>query len=430
MAPLPRAAGAPWSFVICVLAVAAGPPGAGAEVAAAAAGQQTARPGAALTEGEALRVGLADPAFARFQAARVDLARSELLEARLAPNPELGLSYESGDGIGDPAETTLRLSRTFDTSGRRRLREHGAAARLASAHAQGDGERLERRAQVLTRFYTALHEQERAAVLRAWDTRIGAAAQIVSDRAGAGEASGYDLRRLEHEQALARAERHAAAGRLAQARAALLALLDGDQGRYGDLVGRILPATPPPLEALADRLDRRPDLIALRQREEAARLSQRAGERAAIPDVTVGLGAKHIGEADRDDWGLVLEVSVPLGLSDRGQAAVARADAESRVIAGEYQLAVREAQGSLRGLWQKAIELQRGASRLQATDVPQARSLAQTARSGYQAGEIGILELLDAQRTVKETEMRGLDLALEARLTTVELERISGGTEP
>jgi cobalt-zinc-cadmium efflux system outer membrane protein len=387
--------------------------------------KRTGRP--ALTEAEALRLAQGDTAFGQVQDARVDVARSDVIEAGLPPNPALELSYESADGAGDPSDTKLRLSQTLDTSGRRGLRQKGAKAQLEAARWMTDSERIERAMRVRSEFYRVLHEQERLAVLASWDARVGAAAKIVRDRTGAGEASGYDLRRLEHERSLARAERDEVAGGLAQAWESLLALLGVEDRRYTAVDGRLLPPSPPALDTLTSRLDQRPDLLALRQREEAARLARQAGSRGTIPDVTLGLGAKRVSELDRDDWGLVLDVSVPLTLFDRGQAATSRADAESRALAGEHQLAVREAHGSLRGLWQKASELQRAASRLQASDVPQARTLAQTAQSAYQGGEIGILELLDAQRGVKEAETRALDLALASRLTMIELDRLSGG---
>ena len=439
----PGAAIGPLSIVVLLFTVAAGAAAFAAQPAPAAGGpaarpadrsggvsaMQRGKGGPVLTESDALRLGLADAAFQQLQDARVDVARSDVVEAGLPPNPELELSYESADGAGDPSDTKMRLSQTFDTSGRRGLRQKAAEARLEATRWQTEGDRAERAAQVRSRFYSVLHEQEWMVVLKAWDARIGEAANIVRDRASAGEASGYDLRRLEHERALARTERDEVAGRLAQAWEALLALLDLGERRYAAVDGRLLPASPPPLDALAPRLDSRPDLLALRQREEASRLVRQAGERAAVPDITVGLGAKRVSELEREDWGVLLDVSVPLPVFDRGQAAVSRAEAESRVVAGEYQLAVREAQASLRGLWQKAVELQRAASRLRATDVPQAMSLAQTARSAYQGGEIGILELLDAYRSVKETEMRALDLALETRLATLELERVSGGAD-
>jgi len=213
--------------------------------------QRTGRP--ALTEDEALRLGLADAAFGQVQDAQVDVARSALVEAGLPPNPELGLSYESADGAGDPSETTLRLSQTFDTSGRRGLRQKGAEAQLEAARWTTESEHVERGTRVRSEFYRVLHEQERLAVLTSWDARVGASAQIVRDRTGAGEASGYDLRRLEHERSLARAERDEVAGGLAQAWQSLLALLGANDRRYGAVDGRLLPPSPPPLDTLGRR---------------------------------------------------------------------------------------------------------------------------------------------------------------------------------
>lgn len=441
MGETPGAVRRRWSVVVLLLtglaavataegierAAGAAPPAGRADGAAAT---RLVRAGHALTEAEALRLGLGDRAFQQTQDARLDLAASEVAEVSLRGNPDLGIEYEGREFAGDPSEATLRLSQTFDTSGRRGLRRRGAEARLDAARLQHEGEREERAARIRTRFYTALHEQGRVEVLRAWDARVGEAASIVRDREREGEASGYDLRRLDHERALARAERDEALARLALAWESLLALIEPGERRFATAEGRLLPDAPPPIESVAARLEVRPDLLALRQREESARLARQVSDRAAIPDLTVGLGVKRFRDPEREDWGLVLDLSLPLAVFDRGQAAAARADAESRAIAGEYELALREARGSLRGLWQKAVELQRAASRLRAEDVPRATGLAQTARHAYQAGEIGILELLDAHRSVKEVEGRALDLALESRLATIELERLGGGVGP
>ena len=140
----PGAAIGPLSIVVFLFTVAAGAV-ARADESATAAGAPAARPadrsggvsamqrgkgGPVLTESDALRLGLADAAFQQLQDARVDVARSDVVEAGLPPNPELELSYESADGAGDPSDTKLRLSQTFDTSGRpacdRRPRRHGS----------------------------------------------------------------------------------------------------------------------------------------------------------------------------------------------------------------------------------------------------------------------------------------------------------------
>jgi len=190
--------------------------------------------------------------------------------------------------------------------------------------------------------------------------------------------------------------------------------------------GPLLPDAPPALETLAARVALQPGLDALRQREQAARLARRAGERGIVPDITVGVGTKRVADDRREDWELVLGLAVPLPFFDRGQAGVARAKAQSQVAAGEYQLALREAQARVRGFWQKADLLQRSAAGVQGRYLSDARSLADTARAAYRGGEIGILELLDAYRGVTDTELRSLDLALQARLAMIELERVAG----
>jgi cobalt-zinc-cadmium efflux system outer membrane protein len=383
-----------------------------------------------LTEAEALRLALADPSFNQVLEGRLGVAASDVTAAGQYPNPELGLDHESANGVGDPSETTLVLSQTFDTSGRRRLREQSAQALLEAARLEAEASRLARRYRLLHRFFETLHAQRQGAVLDAWDARIGETERVVQARVRVGEASDYDLRRLRHERALARTRKDELGADLSQTREALLALL-GPEGRtYTRVSGRLLPAAPAPLEASSPGLAQRPDLLALRQQETSARLERRVGERAGVPDVTLGLGAKRLADDGGEDWELVLGLSVPLPLFDRGQSAMERGDAQSRIAAGEYQLSLREAQASARGLWEKAVKLQQSAARVESRYVPESRGLADTARAAYQGGELGILELLDAYRGVMETELRALDLALEARLSAIELERVTGGVRP
>lgn len=143
---LPSAAMRPLWIIVSLLLVAspAGTSGAAPAGASAAAAEYRAKDPAkplvarkrtrrpALTEAEALRLAQGDTVFGQVHDARVDVARSDVVEAGLPPNPELGLSYESSDGAGDPSETTLRLSQTFDTSGRRAERDEVAGS-LAQA---------------------------------------------------------------------------------------------------------------------------------------------------------------------------------------------------------------------------------------------------------------------------------------------------------
>jgi len=398
--------------------------GSGALTSAATTGQSR-----LLTEQAAVRLALEDVSFNQVLAGKMGIAESDVTAAGLAPNPELLLEHESAEGVGDPSETSFLLSQTFDTSGRRRVRRQSAQALLEAARQQAMADQLERRLEVRRRFYNALHSQRRRAVLQAWEARIDATERIVRARTEAGEASQYDLRRLMHEGTLANTQAEEAAAELLQTRETLFALLGAEGLAFGELSGQLLPERPPALETVTAGIELRPGLAALRHREQAARLARRAGGRSAIPDITVGVGTKRVAEDRREDWELVLGLSVPLAVFDRGQAAVARAESQTSVAAGEYQLALREARASARGLWQKAELLQRSAANIEARYLGESKELAETARAAYRGGEIGILELLDAYRGVTDTELRSLDLALQARLAMIKLERVVGAQQ-
>jgi cobalt-zinc-cadmium efflux system outer membrane protein len=382
-----------------------------------------------LSEQQAIRLALEDHSFKRVLAGRAGIAESDVTGAGIRPNPELALERESAEGLGDPSETTFLLSQTFDTSGRRRLRRQSARASLEATRQENLADRLERALEVRRRFYRALHSQRRGAVLRAWRARIQATERIVSVRTEAGEASLYDLRRLRQEGALALTKADEAMADFSQAGAALLALLGTERTSFDGLSGRLLPEPPRALQQLATDLEQRPDLTAIKQREVAARLARRAGQRSTIPDITLGVGTKRVADERRADWELVLGVEIPLALFDRGQASIARTEAQSQVATGEYQLALREAQASAWGLWQKAELLQRTATSVQSRYLEESKDLAETARLAYRGGEIGILELLDAYRGVTDTELRALDLALQARLAMIELDRVVGAKQ-
>ena len=104
----PGAAIGPLSIVVFLFSLAAGAAAFAAQPAPAAGGpaaRHADRSGGAsathrgesgpvLTESDALRLGLADAAFQQLQDARVDVARSDVVEAGLPPNPELELSAQ------------------------------------------------------------------------------------------------------------------------------------------------------------------------------------------------------------------------------------------------------------------------------------------------------------------------------------------------
>jgi cobalt-zinc-cadmium efflux system outer membrane protein len=138
--------------------------------------------------------------------------------------------------------------------------------------------------------------------------------------------------------------------------------------------------------------------------------------------VTVGAGVKRIEEPGHSDSGLLVTLSAPIPLFDRGQAAGQRASAQARATQGEYQLALTRAEGEVRGAWRQAKSLREAALRFADASLPASRELARIAEAAYRGGETRILELLDAYRSRVEAETDALELQLKARRARIELE--------
>jgi cobalt-zinc-cadmium efflux system outer membrane protein len=164
-------------------------------------------------------------------------------------------------------------------------------------------------------------------------------------------------------------------------------------------------------------------------RAEAAELERRAAALERIPDVTVGVGPKWIDNGISRENGIMLTLSVPLPLFNRGQAGEKRAAAEAIGARAEYQLARARAEGELRGLHRQFERLAAAANEYRARALAATPELLRIAESAYRGGESTILELLDAYRGALESEVTALELESKARAARIEYDLHSGSFE-
>src|SRR5262245_3653424 len=174
--------------------------------------------GPPLTETEAVTRGLSRLAVQDVVEGATDLARADVVEAGLWPNPSVSYSREQTYGSGGTAEDYAWLSQAFDLSGRRGLRRGAAARRVDAASDEGETQRLAIQADVRDRFYAVLQRQLRVDALERWAGEIDRGSQAVQRRAGAGDVSGYDRRRVERERASLEARLHTEEAALERAR--------------------------------------------------------------------------------------------------------------------------------------------------------------------------------------------------------------------
>jgi cobalt-zinc-cadmium efflux system outer membrane protein len=379
-----------------------------------------------LTEREAVARFLTSDPRIRELNARIDEVRATQAERTLWPNPSATFSRESVLGAHD---TFLLARQELPVSGRRgRLQ---AAGRLAvdAAEAEAHFEQAQLQADVRAAYTALLLAQQREDALQA---SIGALQELVSvlrTREEGGEGSTYDRMRgqralidLEAERSLVAGERVVAQGRLA--------------GYMGPgvipealVAADALIATPPqaPLPALIEQaLTNRGDYRAAELAIARFDAERSAATRLQIPTPSLTGGLKRSDLGGTASAGYQVSVDVTLPLFSRGQAATALATAQRTRAQAEAQTWRLQIEADVRAAYEVAAILQERAARYQESTAAIAEPLARIGRVGYEEGELGILELLDAERQALDARLRVLELAGAARRAAIELDRVMG----
>jgi outer membrane protein, heavy metal efflux system len=177
----------------------------------------------------------------------VQAAEADVLAAGLFPNPTLSYSRECC-GSPDTVEQSWMLEPDLRRFRRRGLHREAASRRVAAVTAGNASRQLLMAAEIRRSFHEVLFRQETIRATETWAQRFARVEGMVGKLARAGEASGYDRRRLER-------ERQTADARLAAERAELervLARLAALTGAPDDLgpKRRVAAAGPAPLETV------------------------------------------------------------------------------------------------------------------------------------------------------------------------------------
>ncbi len=368
------------------------------------------------------------------RSARASLAaaQGEMTDARalLWNNPQISTNRYSRDvsQTGQPINNKNGMSgltQTFEIAGQQGIRQRAAEKNLAAIQEIIAETRRQVRADVEQRFVNVLSLQLRIQVEEQTLKFIREATMAIKKRVASGEDSRLDgnLAQVEAE----RAENHISLLReqLIQARADLSALLQMAAGQMPEVVGS-LDAEPRSymLGNLLASAARRPLLGALDYREGVAR-DQVDLERASIyPDVTLGLYYGR--ELGVDNKVTSLSVSLPIPLFRRNATGIGRAETALTQAEIEKQSASRDVRAQVLALWEQYTNLEARVRRLNESVLPALEENQHLSFISFQAGEIGLLQLLLVNRQVLDGQQDLLDARTGLRLTQVKLEAAAG----
>lgn len=376
-----------------------------------------------LTDVQVVEMILRDGAHARAIRASVDVTRLEQAARTVFPNP--GAAYiREGAGFTEFFQVEQLLP-IFGT--RAALARAGTAATLA-AEAGRDARLWQLRADAQMLVARLLSEQEKLDGAHISVREIERIIGVLRTREQEGEGSRFDRLRAEQELMEARQIATDAAASVADARAAIAAVLS--EGTRLTRITGVLYADreAPPLAALQSRASSvRAELRALQSASDRFRLEASAAKRSRLPAPTVLGGLKRAeGTAARESGGL-LGVSVNVPLFDTGRREASRWLAEQERVEAERAFVVQSIRAQVEAASEVAA-LRREAVRAANAGSPPADELVRIAEVAYTEGEVGILELLDAHRTVARARIRTIDMRLAARAAQIALERAVGDT--
>jgi cobalt-zinc-cadmium efflux system outer membrane protein len=372
--------------------------------------------------------------LARERGRTLILARGRIAEAqarraqagrRFQDNPVLEINggyRRAGDGFFDfEAAVTQGL-----TAGpRRSARMAGAQGALDRAEAElAEARRLLLR-DVWAGFVHGLVAMDRIALLAESRQAADELSAATERRHEAGEATDLELNRARTAAAVARAGQNAAEAEASAALAGLKGLLGLDPGETVEVRGPLSPVLPPSLETLLAGLDRRPDLRALAAEMREAEAEILLGKALSRPELGARGGVAREEGADIVTAGIVIALPV----HNRGQEMLAVGQARTAALRQALAAARRAAETEVRGAY-SALDRRLAAVReLEQTALPALKDNEELALKSFEAGEIGLGELLLIRREIVETRLAYLDRLLEASLTRYELETAAGALQ-
>ncbi|MCX5643566.1 MAG: TolC family protein [Phycisphaerae bacterium] len=284
----------------------------------------------------------------------------------------------------------------------------GAATPLSSRVEENKAARLDAMREVTRAFVAVLAAQERLALAERLFELSRQAQSAVAQRVKAGKDSPVEELRADVALSESRIERQKAQNALTAARYSLAAAWGGRTPTFEKVEGDFYKTPEPrPLAETSNAIWGNPDLARWQTEEDKRRAALRLEKARGVPDVTVGAGVRRYEQTD--DAAMVFGLAVPLPLFDRNQGGILGATAELGKARRQYEAAQVKTLAALSEAVSSLAAAYNEATILQGDVLPKARRAFEAAQQGYLQGKFDYLHLLDAQRTLFQTQAQYVD---------------------
>ena len=357
----------------------------------------------------------------------VRTASANLEIAGAAPNPILSTQASSinpsrgigGGSVGSKSiDTTIRIDQLIERGGKRELRRENAQHLESAARADNQDFLRQIDRQVTEAYVDLMAAQDRLKTAQESAQILDTILEAAQKRKDAGDISGAELERIKVDTLRVKNDLALAEGELARARNAL-SLLIGDSST--DAALEATDAWPAFNSAnsvnSADQIKEeqivqsRADVLAANERLQAAKIASQYAQSLRTRDVTVGLQMEHYPQGDltgnaANTVGIALQIPLFVRYYYKGEilAAEANLDSANDNLNKTRAAAQSEIQRARFTLQSAAERVRRNHDEL----LPAAEKSAKAAEFAYLNGAAGVMDVLDARRTLRSIRIDAL----------------------
>jgi cobalt-zinc-cadmium efflux system outer membrane protein len=400
------------------------------------------------TVDDLVRVGIANNKDLAAVRERIAEAKGLKRQAGVSPAPSLSLNGATGKPLGTigQEEYGAEYSQSIETFGKRGKRIRVADFSIGIAEADLQQRYLQLAFEIRRAYAEVLAERHKLRILGDLIGLNQDTLRLTEARVKEGDVAQLEASLLKVEISRTDVSRRSAQGRLTSAELELRRLVGLD--RNTPLPDAAIPApTPIDLDALKrEALENRPDLKTARLEEERQAAGVDLARAEAKPDVTLSAGytrqdnqfdglfgfntAGSLSPIQSQDNMLNFGVSIPLRTSRSGAGNVEAATARASGARLRREYLERNIPSEVEDSYQRWRTAAESLQMLQSGVLdPSTQNLA-VIREAYKLGQLRLLDVLNEQRRLVDTQMAYIDAQADAARTWAELQRAAGGIYP
>ena len=361
----------------------------------------------------------------------IDSAIASKSIAGVTPNPTLtlqtaGINSRLGIGAGklrDKAiDSTLRLDQVIERGNKRELRLENAS-RLESA-ARHDLDDLNRQTKLAVSFayYDLLAAQQKVRVTREIMNLLSATQTVAEKRKKLGDIAGTDAARIRVDALRGENDARQSIADLLRAQTNLITLLGLRVSPSSILAIDDWPAaTPASLENYllnnSQLIEKRPDVLSAKAKLDAAIAGRKLSIASRTRDLSVGAQFEHYPINPSNQLGsgnsVGISVQIPIFIHHEFEGEIRTAEAAVDAATETLEKIKEAAMNELILVLESTRASQDIVQRFQVELLSAARHSAEAAEFAYKNGAIGVMDILDARRTYRTTEIDAINAQAE-----------------